>query len=74
MFYLRYLCLFPYSGANRYCVVFLFFLVLCTVLQVSLDCPFMIVPLVFSNVYLLDFIRKSYFKMLVNNLHNLFSF
>jgi hypothetical protein len=49
MFYLRYLCLFPYSGANRYCVVFLFlfFFVLCTVPYVAsvsglsiYDCPF----------------------------------
>ena len=47
MSYLRYLCL-----SNTYCVVFLLcFLSLYPVLQVSLDCPFLIDPSVFSNVY-----------------------
>jgi hypothetical protein len=73
MSYLRYLCLFPNSGA-QHILCFVFLRLVYPMLQVSLDCPFMIAPLVFSNVYLLDFIRKSYFKMLINNLHNLFSF
>jgi len=44
-----------------FCVVFfvLFFFVLCFALPVSLDCPFLISPSVFSNVYVVavDFIR-----------------
>jgi hypothetical protein len=46
--YLRYLPLLADS-----CVYFLFFFVLClvyTMLPVSLDCPFLIAPSVFSNV------------------------
>ena len=39
-------------GANTYCVVFLFCLSLsCVLLPVSLDCPFLIDPWGFSNVY-----------------------
>ena len=54
MSYLRYLCLFVYSGVQHIlcCVFVLFFFVLCTLrLPVSLDCTFMIAPSVFSNVY-----------------------
>ena len=50
MSYLRYLCLFAHSGI-QHCVVFLFCF-LC--LPVSLDCPFLIGSLVFSNEYLCD--------------------
>ena len=41
--------------SNTYCVVFLFaFLrLLYFIMSVSLDCPFLITPSVFSNVYLL---------------------
>ena len=49
MSHLRYLCLLAYS------VFVLFVFVLCLVyhmVPVSLDCPFLIAPLVFSNVYL----------------------
>jgi len=55
MSYLRYLCLFAYSGVQHifWCVFVLFVFVLCTLmLPVSLDCPFLIAPSVFSNVYL----------------------
>ena len=47
------LCLFAYSGVQHimYCVFALF--CLCSLLPVSLDCPFFIAPSVFSNVYLL---------------------
>ena len=41
--------------ANTYCVVFICYVCLrlvCIMLPVSLDCPFVISPLVFSNVYL----------------------
>ena len=50
MSYLRYLCLFAYSGVQHIlvCVFVLFFLVLCTV---ALDCPFLIATSVFYNVY-----------------------
>ena len=61
MSYLRYLCLFAHSGVQHilWCVfVFLVY----PMLPVYLDCPFTIVPLVFSNLYLLDFIRKSCLK------------
>ena len=56
MSYLRYLCLFWYSGVQHIlcCVFVLFFFVLCTIymLPVSLDCPFVISPSIFSNVYI----------------------
>ena len=53
MSYLRYLCLFAYSGVQHIFFVF----VLCFahhMLPVSLDCPFLIVPLIFSKVYLIN--------------------
>jgi len=54
MSYLRYVCLFAYSGVQRIlCCVFL--RILYTVLPVSLDCPCLIAPLVFPNVYLKTF-------------------
>jgi hypothetical protein len=53
MSYLRYLCLFVYSGVQHIlcCILNLFRLVY-PMLSVSLDCPFLIAPSVFSNVYL----------------------
>ena len=52
MSYLRYLCLLTYSGVQHIlCCVFL--CIVYPMLLVSLDCPFLIAPLVFSNVYLL---------------------
>ena len=53
MSYLRYFyfCLFAYSGVQCiFCFVFLCFVY--PVLPVSLDCPFLITPSVFSNIYL----------------------
>ena len=46
MFYLRYFCLFAYSGVQHIlcCVLSLFVFVLCSVYPVSLDCPFLIAP------------------------------
>ena len=50
--------LFANSGDQHNCVVFLFCLssscVLCTLgwMPVSLDCPFLVAPLVFLNVYI----------------------
>ena len=53
MSYLRYLCLFWYSGIQYIlcCVFALFFFVLCTMLPLSLGCSFLIAPSVFSNVF-----------------------
>jgi hypothetical protein len=48
--------------SNTYCVVFLFFFVL---LPVSLDCPVLIAPLVFSNVYLRFFV-SSFFSVVTD--------
>jgi len=45
MSYLRYLCLFAYSG-------FVFLRLVKPMLSVSLNCPFLIATSVFSNVYL----------------------
>jgi hypothetical protein len=51
MSYLRDLCLFAYSGVQHIlCCVFL--RLVYPVLPVSLDCPFLVAPSVFSNVYL----------------------
>ena len=52
MSYLRYLCLLEHSGVQQIvCCVFLHLVY--SMLQVSLDCPFLIGPSVFSNVYLI---------------------
>jgi len=53
MSYLRYLCLSVYSGVQHtlWCVFVVFLFVLYT-MPVSLDCPLLIAPSVFSNVYL----------------------
>ena len=51
MSYLRCLCLFAYSGVKHILCCVLLRLV-CPVLPVSLDCPFLIAPSEFSNVYL----------------------
>jgi hypothetical protein len=50
MSYLGCLCLLAYSGVQHIlCCVFLHLVY--PMLPVSLDCPFFIAPLVFSNVY-----------------------
>ena len=51
MSYLRYLYLFVYSDSQHIlcCVVVLFVFALCTLLPVSLDCPFVIAPSVFYH-------------------------
>ena len=54
MSYLHYLCLFVYSGVlHILCCVCL--RLVYSMLPVSLDCPFLIAPSVFSNIY---FIRS----------------
>ena len=62
--YLRYLCLFVHSAVQHIlcCVFGLFVVVLCLVypmLPVSLDCPFVITPSVFSNIYFILTSNKS---------------
>jgi len=55
MSYLRYLCLFAHSGVQhklRYVFCFVFLRLLYPMLTGSLDCPLLIAPSVFSNVYL----------------------
>jgi hypothetical protein len=54
MSYLRYVCSFAYSGVQHIlCCVFMFCLSSSCVptVAVSQDCPFLIAPSVFSNVY-----------------------
>jgi hypothetical protein len=47
-----------------FCVKFVFILcVVCPILPVSLDCPFLIAPLVFSNVYF-----TTFFSILISNI------
>jgi hypothetical protein len=61
---LRYLCLFAYCGVQRIlCSVFiLFFLRLAyPMLPVSLDCPFLLAPLVSFNVYLTNMVQNHSF-------------
>jgi hypothetical protein len=53
MSYLHYLCLFVYSGIQYIlCCAFVLFFFVYYMLQVSLDCSFLIAPSVFSNIYL----------------------
>ena len=52
MSYLRYLCLFAYSGVQHIlCRAFVLFFFVLLVYPVSLDCSLLIAPSVFSNVY-----------------------
>jgi len=46
MSYLRYMCLFVHSGVQQ-CIRLLY-----PMLQVSLDCPYLIAPSVFSDFYI----------------------
>ena len=51
MSYLCYVCLFAYSGVQHIlCCVFVFFLVYPIYVAISLDCQFLIAPLIFSNI------------------------
>ena len=55
MSYLRYLCLLAYSGVLtniELCFWLVFLRHVYPMLPVFLDCPFLIAPSVFSNVYL----------------------
>ena len=55
MTYLCYLFLYAYSGVqNILCCVFVFLRLMYPMLPVSLDCPFLIAPSVFSSVYLIN--------------------
>jgi len=71
--YLRYVCLFAYSGAQRIlCCGFFILRLVYPTLPVSLDCPLVVVPSVFSKMYwthlflrrvlpeMLTFLRSKY--------------
>jgi len=64
MSYLRYLCLIAHSGVKRIlcCVFVLFFFILLFMLPVSLDCPILIAPSVFSNVYWISIYYLSLYR------------
>ena len=53
MSFVRYLCLSEYSGVQHIvcCIFVLYVFVLCPMLPISLDCPFLIALSVFSNIY-----------------------
>ena len=49
------MCLFAHSGVQRIlCLCFVFLRIVNPMLPVALDCPFLIGPLVFSNVYSIE--------------------
>ena len=66
MSYLRYLCLFVHSGVHLIvlCFCFVFLRLVYPMFQVSLDCQFVIAPLVFSNVYLFKHKSDSHNRIL----------
>ena len=70
MSYLRYLYLLAHSGVQHilYCGFALFVFVL---LPVPLDCPFLIAPSVFSNVFFL--LSPSLYVFRYSNFHTFFS-
>jgi hypothetical protein len=52
MSYLHYLCLIARSPTHAIlCVCIVFHRFVCPMFPVSLECPFLIAPLVFSNLY-----------------------
>jgi hypothetical protein len=64
LFLIHYLCLLAHSGVQHIlcCVFVLFVFVLCLVypmLPVSQDCPFLIAPSVFSNVYFFKWLTSE---------------
>ena len=68
--YLHQLCVFAHSGGqHRLCCVFELFFVVYSMLPVSLDCPHLIAPSVFSTVYFLlcetTKFTSRYFKVIV---------
>ena len=67
MSYLRYLCLFAHSGVRLIlCCVLFFFVLLLSMLPVSLDCPFLIAHLVFSNIYQIN-LNTNYIDIVKND-------
>jgi hypothetical protein len=64
MSYLHYLCLFSYkSDQHILCFSFVCFHLVHPMLWVSMDCPFLIAPSIFSNVY---FVYIQYIHLVVN--------
>jgi hypothetical protein len=49
-----------FCGQKQTLICFVFLRLVCIMLPVSLYCPFLIVPSVFSDVYLLNFERSIY--------------
>jgi len=74
MSYIRYLCLFAHSGVEHIlCCVFV--LLSLSILPVSLDCPFLIGLLVFSNDYLHIPNKRTYLYITPNsNMASFFRF
>ena len=65
MSYIRYLCLFAYSGVQQIlcCVVcFAIHRLDYLMLSASLNCPFLIASSVFSDVYIKENISLQYFS------------
>jgi hypothetical protein len=62
MFYLRYLCLLAHSGVQH---IFFFLRLVYPMSPVSLDCPFLVAPSIFSNVYLHMFNMQSVPKLTI---------
>ena len=63
MSYLCYLCLLAYNGVQHIlCCVFVLFFFVLSMSPVSLDCPLVLAPSVFSNVYIIVcFVLSLYF-------------
>jgi len=67
---LRYLSLFAYCGVQHIlcCVFHLFVLCLvCPMLPVSMDCPYLIAPSVFCNVFCLVSLHYEYCSLILSN-------
>ena len=60
MSYLRFLCLLAHSGVQHILRYVFFFRPVYPMLPVSHNCPFLIAPSVFSNVYLRHMAEKIF--------------
>ena len=62
-----FVCIYWYPTHIVLCFCFVFLRLVYAMLPVSLDCPFLIGPLVFSNVYLVKKLQFFTFYQLQNN-------
>jgi hypothetical protein len=70
MSYLPYLCLFAYIDVQHIlCCVFVFLRLVYPMLLVSLDCPFLIAPSVFSNIYLVQLFASCLVSCVNHNIN-----